>query len=380
MKLLYIASEFGISNGTNTNMMVHYRSLIKLLGKDNVFTIDLNSGGKQIETTKSKAYVKPTRFKDKLLRGLQGHTALMSNSIVGYILTVIKEEKIEIVFVDESLYGKMVKSIKRKYPCVKVACFYHDVKRNLYLQWIKKEGIGAAIKRYIPGLINEKKTVSYADVNITLNARESWMLKQYYGKEADMELPVGIADPKYPQGLKNPFVEGRFNLLFVGAKYYANILGIKWFCENVIPLLEPNIHLWIVGKGMEVLEDKLASDVIHVVGTVDILAGYYKYADTVIAPIFDGAGMKVKTAEALSYGKCFVGTAESEIGYMEYCPDDCKGIFLECNTDKEFASTLNSLKDSGVQKEYQQIRSFFKDNYSLQAIENKLGNILNELR
>ena len=81
MRLLYIASEFGISNGTNTNMMVHYRTLIKILGKDNVFTIDLNSGGKQIETTKSKVYLKPSNFKDKLLRGLQGHTALMSNSI-----------------------------------------------------------------------------------------------------------------------------------------------------------------------------------------------------------------------------------------------------------------------------------------------------------
>lgn len=377
MKLLYIASEFGISNGTNTNMMVHYRSLIKILGKNNVFTIDLNSGGKQIETTKSKSYLKPTGFKDKLLRGLQGHTALMSNSIVKDILTIIKKEKIEFVFVDESLYGKMVKSIKVKYPDVRVACFYHDVKRNLYLQWIKKDGIGAAIKRYIPGLINEKKTASYADVNITLNARESRMLKQYYGKEADMELPVGIADPNYPHGLKDPFIEGKFNLLFVGAKYYANVLGIKWFCKNVIPLLGADIHLWIVGKGMEVFKDELTSDTVHVVGTVDTLSGYYKYADVVIAPILDGAGMKVKTAEALSYGKCFVGTAESEIGYMEYCPDNCKGLFVECNTDKEFAEAINGLKKNGVQKEYQQIRNFFKDNYSLQAIEDKLRNILN---
>ena len=282
MKLLYIASEFGISNGTNTNMMVHYRSLIKILGRDNVFTIDLNSGGKQIETTKSKVYLKPTDFKDKLLRGLQGHTALMSNSIVRDILSVIKDEKIEFVFVDDSLYGKMVKRIKEEYPYVKVACFYHDVKRNLYPQWIKKDGVGAAIKRYIPGLINEKKTASYADFNITLNERESRMLKQYYGKKADMELPVGIEDPKYPQELKNPFIESKFNLLFVGAKYYANILGIKWFCKNVIPLLGADIHLWIVGKGMEVLRDELNAGVVHVVGTVDNLARYYKYSDVVI--------------------------------------------------------------------------------------------------
>lgn len=376
MKLLYIASEFGISNGTNTNMMVHYRSLINILGKDNVFTIDLNSGGKQVETTKSKVYLKPMRLKDKIIRGIQGHTALMSDSIVRDILNIIADEKIDFIFVDESLYGQMIKDIKKKCPKVKIACFYHDVKRNLYLQWIKKEGIGAAVKRYIPGLINEKKTALYSDFNITLNGRESQMLKKYYGREADMELPVGIAEPQYKNNLENPFI-GEFNLLFVGAKYYANILGIKWFCDNVVPLLEHDIHLWIVGKGMEVLNEELASDTVHVVGTVESLTEYYKYADVVIAPIFDGAGMKVKTAEALSYGKCFVGTVESEIGYMEYCPDDCKEIFVECNTDKEFAAAINGLRNSGVQKEYQQIKRFFKDNYSLQAIESKLRRILN---
>lgn len=376
MKLLYIASEFGISNGTNTNMMVHYRTLINILGKNNVFTIDLNSGGKQIETTKSKAYLKPIRLKEKLIRGVQGHTALMSNSIIKDILKVIADEKIDFIFVDESLYGQMVKNIKKRCPQVKIACFYHDVKRNLYLQWIKKEGIGAAVKRYIPGLINEKKTALFSDINITLNGRESQMLKKYYGKVADMELPVGIEEPQCINDSSNPF-SGEFNLLFVGAKYYANILGIKWFCENVVPLLEHDIHLWIVGKGMELLKEELASDTVHVVGTVDNLAEYYKYADVVIAPIFDGAGMKVKTAEALSYGKCFIGTVESEIGYMEYCPDDCKEIFVECNTDKEFAVAINRMKNCGVQKEYQQIKYFFKNNYSLQAIENKLRKILN---
>lgn len=376
MKLLYIASEFGISNGTNTNMMVHYRTLINILGKDNVYTIDLNSGGKQIETTKSKSYLKPVRLMDKLIRGIQGHTALMSNSIVRDILKIISDEKIGFVFVDESLYGQMVRSIKKKYPDVKVACFYHDVKRNLYLQWIKKEGIGAAVKRYIPGLVNEKKTAIYSDYNITLNGRESQMLKQYYGKDATLELPVGISEPQYNGDLENPFTAG-FNLLFVGAKYYANILGAKWFCENVIPQLDSDVHLWIVGKGMEVLRTELVLDRVHVVGTVDSLSKYYQYADVVIAPIFEGAGMKVKTAEALSYGKCFVGTLESEIGYMEYCPKDCRNLFFECNTAETFVATIDSLKQKGVQKEYQQIKCFFKNNYSLQSIEDKLRKILN---
>lgn len=36
-----------------------------------------------------------------------------------------------------------------------------------------------------------------------------------------------------------------------------------------------------------------------------------------IAPLFDGGGMKSKTVEALSFGKIFVGTEESLFGFWE---------------------------------------------------------------
>jgi glycosyltransferase involved in cell wall biosynthesis len=48
---------------------------------------------------------------------------------------------------------------------------------------------------------------------------------------------------------------------------------------------------------------------------VEDLADLYRRADFVVAPIFSGGGMKVKTAEALSYGKTVVGTPEALRGY-----------------------------------------------------------------
>ena len=40
-----------------------------------------------------------------------------------------------------------------------------------------------------------------------------------------------------------------------------------------------------------------------VVGEVESLAQWYHDAYFVVAPIFDGSGMKTKVAEALMYGK-----------------------------------------------------------------------------
>ena len=38
-------------------------------------------------------------------------------------------------------------------------------------------------------------------------------------------------------------------VLFVGSKYYPNIVGIKWFYKNVLPKLNNNIIINIVGRG-----------------------------------------------------------------------------------------------------------------------------------
>lgn len=45
------------------------------------------------------------------------------------------------------------------------------------------------------------------------------------------------------------------------------------------------------------------------------MAEYIYNADFLIAPIFEGSGMKLKTAEALMYGKTVFGTTEAFEGY-----------------------------------------------------------------
>src|SRR5215211_106650 len=129
-------------------------------------------------------------------------------------------------------------------------------------------------------------------------------------------LPMAIEDKlrneaDVPQGpLKEPYA------LFVGGAFYANQSGIKWFVENVVP--EVSIKTCIVGKGLEALRGELERDgKVEVVGAVDELGHWYRNAKVVIAPIFDGSGMKTKVAEALMYGKRIIGTREAFSGYED---------------------------------------------------------------
>lgn len=72
----------------------------------------------------------------------------------------------------------------------------------------------------------------------------------------------------------------------------------------------------IVGQGMEALRGEFgASPNISIVGAVDDLAHCYAGACCVVAPIFEGSGMKTKVAEALMFGKRIIGTSEAFSGY-----------------------------------------------------------------
>lgn len=373
MKVLYIASEFGKTNGTNTNMMMHYKSIIKSVGADNVFTIDLNSGGKQILTPKYRAYTKPESKTEKLKRILQLNTRYMSKEIADQICKIIIAEHINVVFVDDSILGTCIRTIKRKCPTVYVIAFYHDVKKNLYNQWLKERGI-TFLKEYVPGLYNEKLTARYADANITLNKRESNELMRAYQKKATTELPVGItAVSQYESTMSRTDTT---KILFVGAKYYPNLYGIRWFCQNVLPKITQKCELTVVGRGMEVMKNELESDIVHVIGGVDSLTPYYKDADVVIAPIFDGAGMKVKSAEALAYGKRFYASKESLIGYIDNVPDDCRNLIVECNTPDEYIVAFSRI-EQGTPKWNPPVRKYFEEFFSEQAIARKMSAILN---
>lgn len=132
--------------------------------------------------------------------------------------------------------------------------------------------------------------------------------------------------------------------MFAGKSYYPNVIGLRWFYEKVLPSLDGNFELQIVGRGLEYLAEEMTDSHVNVIGTVDSLVGYYRDADIVIIPLFDGRGMKSKTVEAISYGKTITGTGEGLFVFWEALTDDVreKSVFL-CNTSEEWIKVLNSL-------------------------------------
>lgn len=302
------------------------------------------------------------------------------------IINKIKINNYKYIFFDGSGYGNCVEKIRNIFQNQqKIITFCHDISYYLFVSLYenakRNKKILSEIKysRYIKNSkINETKVFNSSDVIITLNSRDTKALKQIYDKQSDIE--IGITFPIKNLKIKKIKSNSKFTLLFVGVgTFLPNIEGIEFFIKNVLSNL--NVDLYIVGKGTELYKEKWEkmNSKVKVLGTVDSLDEYYLNADAVIAPIFSGGGMKVKTAEALSYGKTIFGTKETFEGY-EVNYDKVGGL---CNTAEEFINKINNYikwwEENNKPKFNEYSKSVFGEKYSYESSLEKFNNIFENL-
>ena len=162
--------------------------------------------------------------------------------------------------------------------------------------------------------------------------------------------------------------------LFVGGEFYANRAGISWFVKHVVPRIK--IKICIVGRGFEHFRSELQIDgKVEVVGSVENLGQWYRNAHFVIAPIFDGSGMKTKVAEALMYGKRIIGTPEAFSGYEEIAVQAGR----VCKSADEFVGSIEQAAAEVLPACDPILRELYNQKYSYEAARRRLATIINHV-
>lgn len=271
----------------------------------------------------------------KLWYILTCNTLNFNRNIKNNLKKKIKVNTYEYVWIDTSIYGSIAKYIKNENPKIKIITFFHNIEYSYFKEKIKVEGIKNLIM--LPYIyVNERRIINNSDKLIVLNRRDSEKLKKEYREEAELIIPLTLKD-KF-EGIRNKNIETNIKRgLFVGSNFFANVQGIKWFVENVLPEVE--MELIIVGSGMDLLKEELENKnlKVKVLGFVKDVGPEYQKADFVIAPIFFGSGMKTKTTEALMYGKTIFGTQEAFEGFNL----NFERVGGLCNTKEEFIKKIN---------------------------------------
>ncbi|WP_347292752.1 glycosyltransferase [uncultured Brachyspira sp.] len=376
MRILYLIMLYnGDINGGHTYKMATVQIIRDIVGYENL-DIVLS----ELDTSEWNANV-VLRLKSyqgnlsKFRNLLQGNITQISNKDIKMIVELINKNKYDMVIFGNSETGRLIKTIKNKCN-VKTLTLYNDIVTDV----INKKKKNNFDIKYLPIWNNEIKAEKIdsqlTDYIITLHERDGSLLKKYLHREADAYLPI-ILEDKYKESNQLYKNRNELSLLFVGAyTWNVNVIAVKWFCEEVLSQLEEyNIVFNVAGYKMEQLKKEEWTKKyrkLNIIGTVDDLSQVYNEADVVVLPIISGAGMKVKTAEALMYGKRVLGTKEALVGYDEI--SNC-----ECNSGEEFKNRIVELYQQEFGKFFIDNRKYFENNFSVKGTKEKMKNILNEI-
>lgn len=285
-------------------------------------------------------------------------------SVIYKIKKLVVKNKIDLVFFDNSLVGKI-----HIFPTkCKTITFFHNVEYLFYSQLKTYNWYDVHLIKQV-----EKQLARKSDILITLNERDSKYLKKLYGRGADLIWPTTFND-RFDINCK-PSSSEHF-LLFVGADFFGNTDGLFWFIENCMDKI--HLKLKIVGKGMDCYKQKYMNQNVEFIGFVDNIDEYYVNSDAVVLPIISGSGMKTKTCEALMFGKKIFGTKEAFEGYDNITDYGC----VECNTASEFILCINNFiadENSQLNKYNPLVRKYFLENFEENVVNEKLFRELNRL-
>jgi hypothetical protein len=167
------------------------------------------------------------------------------------------------------------------------------------------------------------------------------------------------------------------NLLFFSGNNEHNIHGIRTFINSVFPHIinkYKDAKLIIGGSISKQLQYLEGQNNIEIVGSVENPIDFYKLGDIAINPVFEGTGFKVKTFEAVSYGKLVLAHQHSLEGIFERE----KAPVYECNTPEDYLNVLDKVwngiynyksTESNCESYIQSMNSYIKNIYK-QILEN----------
>jgi glycosyltransferase involved in cell wall biosynthesis len=120
-------------------------------------------------------------------------------------------------------------------------------------------------------------------------------------------------------------------------EWRPNRQGFDWFFDEVEPRLVNGTSIHLVGKGSERYAGR-PQVTCH--GFVDDVSSFYSTAKVFIAPVFTGAGIKIKNLEAMIYGIPILTTPLGADGFADVL--SAGGVAVEATPDG-FASRLQTL-------------------------------------
>ena len=164
-------------NGYGTNSNMHCR-IINSIRKLSVYTMYITN--QPIKTTDHVIKVSNSSKIKKASAVIHGYPPYLNSRAIKSIFEVMQEKSISIVYIDNSISGRLIKKIKSRFSGISVVSFFHDIE---IVKMKEDKDLSLGRRLILPVFYkNEQLTVDYADKIIVLNERDKKLFEKVYKK------------------------------------------------------------------------------------------------------------------------------------------------------------------------------------------------------
>ena len=157
----------------------------------------------------------------------------------------------------------------------------------------------------------EALALERADLVLAIQSEEAKYFKSITGKSVST---IGYVVPRMFLATDEREKSEKINIGYIGSGNPFNVTSILSLHDLVSqsPNLLENFEFTIAGTICNALESKIPN--FNMLGLVDELDDFYRSIDVVVNPMIGGTGLKIKSLEALSYGKPLLATKDAMVG------------------------------------------------------------------
>lgn len=155
-------------------------------------------------------------------------------------------------------------------------------------------------------------------------------------------------------------------ILYIGnLSWLANMNGVKWFVDKVLPLVKdkiPDVSLTIIGSG-DVQNPYTDNDSVEWLGYVSDISEVYEGYRIFIVPLFEGSGIRIKILEAFNNEIPVVSTSMA----CETIGAEKGKEILIADSEVQFAKDIISLMTDNTlcRQITDNAKRFLRDNFSV---------------
>lgn len=225
--------------------------------------------------------------------------------------------------------------------------FDGDARIILMAHDVQAQRFGRLYGGWLSGLCSrfERRYMTLPNVRVlTFSAKDADIVKRLYGVEAGV---VGFYLDTCVRCASAARLDDCY-ILFAAWSRRENREGLLWFARSVIPLLVPGFRFVVIGGGLSEEDRRELSQIpgFTVRGFVDDPYPVIASARALIAPLFKGAGVKVKVIESLAVGTDVIGTDVA----FEGVPDEFLDAMHKCESAHDFANAIMNFRPTQVSK------------------------------